>query len=176
MKRILGPLLAGSFLLACGVGDETPPMGDDEDERILCEATFAMTGTFTSATTLDPAGGCQPIGTWNVNVALADQGNCSGAVPFKPNYQYTVSRRTADPNDPDAVGDITYGGPTGDETDLQISAGGGGQCDAKFTHMNPNGAMVNELALRPWTDEPLSGGTTLPIKGEGTYKLWKEHP
>jgi len=175
MKRILGPVLAGVFFLACGVGDETP-MGDDEDERVLCQATLAMSGTFTASVALNPAGGCQPIGSWNVNVALADQGNCSGTVPFNTNYQYTVSRATVDPNDPDKVGDITYNG-TGDETTLQISAGGGGQCDAKFTHITANsGAMFNELAMRPWTDEPLAGGTTLPIMGEGTYTLWKEHP
>ena len=174
MKRILGPVLAGVFFLACGVGDDAP-MGDDDDERVLCQATLAMSGTFTASVALNPAGGCQPIGSWNVTVALADQGNCSGTIPFKPNYQYTVSRATVDPNDPDKVGDITDNG-TGDETALQISAGGGGQCDAKFTHYTPNGAMFNEFAMRPWTDEPLAGGTTLPIMGEGTYTLWKEHP
>ena len=175
MKRILGPLLASVFFLACGVGDDgTTPPGDDDD-RILCEATLAMSGTFTASAALNPAGGCQPLGMWNVNVALADMGTCTGTIPFKPNYQYTVSRATTDPNDPDKTGDITYNG-TGDETNLQISAGGGGQCDAKFIHLNPNGAMFNELALRPWTDEPLSGGMTLPIKGEGTYRLFKAHP
>jgi len=169
MKRILGPILGAALLAACGVGDDggTPP-GDDEDPDILCEATLTMTGTFTAPVALDPAMGCQPVGTWNVNVALADMGNCSGAVPFKANYTYTVS------------GDgtarmITYSG-SGDETKLNISAGGSGQCDAAFTHLNPNGAMFNELVLHPWIAEATSATTTLPIQGDGTYTLWKQRP
>ena len=171
MKRIIGTIV---LLGACGVGDETTP-GDDTDERILCEATLRMSGTFTAATTLDPLMGCQPLGTWNVNVALEDMGNCTGTIPFKPMYQYTVTRVNPDPNAPNMTGDITYNG-TGDETRLQISAGGSGQCDGAFTHLSPNGTQYNEFVLRPWTPDPTAGGTTLAIMGDGTYTLWKEKP
>ena len=148
MKRILGPVLAGVFFLACGVGDDAP-MGDDDDERILCQATLAMSGTFTASVALNPAGGCQPIGAWNVTVALADQGNCSGTIPFKPNYQYTVSRATVDPNDPDKVGDITYNG-TGDETALQIEVHA---LHAERRHVQPaRDAAVDRRAARRWHD------------------------
>lgn len=167
--------MASVFFLACGVGDDAPTPDPDIDERILCQATLTMSGTFTAAAALDPAGGCQPIGTWNVNVALADMGDCSGTIPFKPSYSYTVERRTPDPNDPNAAGAIVYNG-TGDETALNVSSGGGGQCNGKFTHLNPNGSMFNEFALRPWMDAPLAGGTTMTLKGEGTYSLWSEHP
>ena len=171
MKRILGPLSTCVLLAACGVGDSTtPPGGDDDvDERVACEATLAMSGTFTAPVALDPAMGCQPVGTWNVNVALLDMGTCTEAIPFKPNYQYTVS------------GDgtarmITYGG-SGDELKLNISAGGSGQCDAAFTHLSPaSGAMFNEFVLHPWTAKATAAVTTLTIMGEGSYTLWKERP
>ena len=172
MLRALGLVSALSLFVACGVGSDPDPgpgpSTDDVDERIQCTAELTMTGTFTAAATLDPTMGCQPSGTWNVTVTVSDMGECS-SVPLKASYVYTVVG--TGPNST-----ISYEG-TGDETLLQISAGGDGSCQGSFEHIFPaSGGNFHQLEMGPTIPEPATATTTLTIGGTGTYNLWKERP
>lgn len=170
MLRALGLVPTLSLMVACGVGsDPAPGPGntDDVDERIQCTAELTMAGTFTAAAALDPTMGCQPAGTWNVTATVADMGTCT-SVPLKASYVYTVAGMGHQSS-------ITYSG-TGDETALQISAGGDGSCKASFEHIASGGAGFNQFELGPTIPEPASAVTTLTIGGSGTYNLWKVHP
>jgi hypothetical protein len=171
MARLLGVLIAlGCGLAACGVGDDgfTPPPGDG-DEHITCTAELTMAGTFTAAATLDPTGGCQPAGTWNVTVTIASMGNCS-AVPNKGTYVYQVVGVGHDQT-------ITYqGASSGEDLQLQISASGAGECVGSFEHILANGSNFDQLQLHPRLPEPTAAVTELTVGGTGEYLLWDQHP
>jgi hypothetical protein len=165
-RTVLGSLV---IVAGCGVGDPGggTPGDDDVDERIACTAQLGMSGTFTAAAALDPTMGCQPAGTWAVTVTVTDPGDC-GSVPIKASYSYSVVGTGHDAT-------ITYQG-TGDETSLQISAGGDGQCTASFEHINGSGTAFNQFEMHPGIPEPTTAVTSLAIVGEGVFNLWKEHP
>src|ERR1051325_5599098 len=89
MLRTLGSLLIVTLLglVGCSVGgggdDDagTMMMPPEPDAAVplmsLCTAQLTLTGTFTAAATLDPAGGCQPQGTRAVTSTASYQGTWS---------------------------------------------------------------------------------------------------
>jgi hypothetical protein len=156
-------------LAACGVGDDSTLGGDtgDTDERISCTAELQVRGTFTAAVALDPLGGCQPAGTWNVTVTAPDNGTCA-SVPLKGSYTYTVSGESHSTT-------ISYGG-SGDETRLQISASGDGSCHGSFEHIAGSSGNFTQFVFHPTLPKPTAAVTTLTIGGTGEFNLWKVHP
>ena len=169
MTRTLGLMLAFGLLTACGVGDDPPPGGnDDVDERILCTAELTLAGTFTTPVALDPTMGCQPSGTWNVTATVTTMGSCS-AVPVKSSYVYNVAGMGHGST-------ISYMG-SGDETQLQISASGDGDCTAFFEHISPaGGGQFHHFEFHPILPEPTTATMTATLEGTATYNLWSEHP
>lgn len=155
---------------ACGLGSTGGLSGGDDDqslpENALCQSTLTITGTLApeGAPTADQ--GCVPQGTWTVNVAVADLGDCDGA-PVDAQYVYTVTGTGHNET-------ITFEG-SGDETELQIHAddSDGTACDGSFEHIWAGAASgeYNVMDLRPIAI-PSSG----MIAGEGTFQLWSAHP
>lgn len=172
VRTITAMLALGMFgLVGCGVGEsggQTPPGPDANELSPLCIATVALSGTFTAPAALDPLGGCQPEGTWQVNVTVSDKGTCA-TVSVKTSYSYTltgVGRSTQ----------ITYSKASGEEFQGNVSATGDGQCSGFFEHILPVGADFAQIALRPLLPEPTDAVTTLAIGGSGDFQLWKSHP
>lgn len=160
----LGVALAGCTLGTVGGGG---PVGNDEDQRpaeVLCEAQLTITGTFAPPGT--PPGaelGCVPEGTWTVNVAVGDEGDC-GAVPIATTYTYTVVGTGRDQM-------IQYTTQTGEEIWLNIHAGGNGECEGSFEHIWPAEGGFNVMLLKPWFE-----AGTQTMQGTGTFQVWNEHP
>jgi len=134
----------------------------------VCTATVALAGTFTAAATLDPAGGCQPAGTWAVTTSVSDMGTCT-TVPVKASYSYTVSGTGRDTL-------LTYTKDTGEDFTGAVEATGGGGCEGSFDHVVADAGKFDEANLHPQLANPTAGGTTLTITGTGTYNLWSAHP
>lgn len=157
-------------MTACGVGEDgqPTPIPDPVDERLLCTAELRMTGSFTAPAPRDPTMGCQPVGTWNVTATVVDMGSCAN-VPLKASYVYLVEGEGHGST-------ITYQG-TGDETNLQISATGNGDCSASFEHIAPVGdGKFFQFELHPLLPEPTAATTTETLAGDGTFNLWSVHP
>ena len=164
MSLVLG--LAG--LAGCS-GDVEGGGGpaDSNEDAILCTATVTLTGTFTAPVALDPTGGCQPEGTWSVNVTVGDKGTCN-TVTVKPSYSYTLS----------GVGHnttVSYAGGSG-EFQGNVSATGDGACSGYFEHILADGTNFDHISLHPLVPKPTAAVTTLTISGTGDYELWKRHP
>ena len=167
-------------IAACGVGGggddgsntgsgsgKTPPT----DQVAVCAATLAVSGTFTVGTglTLDPAGGCQPAGSWAVTVAVADQGTCT-AVPVKTSFAYTVTGAARETQ-------LTYSAAAGEDFSGAVEATGGGTCEGSFDHVVKDGTKFDEINLHPALAKVTDAAqTTLTISGSGTYNLWDAHP
>jgi hypothetical protein len=169
MVRQLTSLVLGLVGLAgCSVdGTEAMAPPDTGDDPILCTATVTLTGTFTAPVALDPTGGCQPEGTWAVNVAVSDRGTCS-TVSVKPSYNYTLS----------GVGHsttVTYTG-SGGEFQGNVSATGDGACSGFFEHIQTDGTNFDHISLHPLVPKPTASVTQLTISGTGDFELWKRHP
>ena len=182
MIRTLGPLLIVALLglVGCSVGGDggggvdasmmMPPDPDAAAPRMsLCTATLALTGTFTAAATLDPAGGCQPQGTWAVTATVSDQGTCSN-VPLKTSYSYALSGTGRDTK-------ITYTKANGEEFQGAVSASGSGGCEGSFEHVQPDGSNFDQLQLHPFLPKvPAPDLMELSITGSGSFDLWMQHP
>lgn len=136
----------------------------------VCSATLTVTGTFTVAAgvTLDSTAGCQPAGTWVVNVAVADKGTCS-TVPVKMSYSYTLTGTGRDTA-------LSYTTGTGEEFNGAVEATGNGTCEGSFDHIVSDGGKYDEINLHPQLAHATDGATTLAITGTGTYDLWAAHP
>jgi hypothetical protein len=177
MVRKYNSLLAlGVFgLVGCGGGisggggsDGQLPPQDATEELTLCTAVVMLSGTFTAVAALDPAGGCQPQGTWAVTATVSDKGTCS-TVPLKASYSYTLSgtgRNTM----------ITYSKATGEEFQGTVESSGSGGCEGSFEHIQPDGSNFDQLSLHPLLPKPTAADTTLAISGTGQFDLWKRHP
>jgi hypothetical protein len=162
-------------ILGCGVGGgddgggNKPPAADAMvDEVALCTAQITLTGTFTAAAALDPTGGCQPDGMWQITATLSDKGGCAD-VPLKSSYTYTVSGTGRDSK-------VAYGAATGEEFLGSIEATGDGACSGSFEHISPDSSNFDQLTLRPLIPKPTTAVTTLVISGSAEFDLWKRHP
>ncbi len=166
---------------ACGVGGGGDDSGNQNlgsgsgsappaDTVAVCTATLTVTGTFTVAAgvTLDSTAGCQPAGTWTVNVAVADKGTCT-AVPLKAGYAYTVAGVGRDTS-------LTYATATGEDFSGAVEASGNGTCEGSFDHIVPDSGKFDEVNLHPQLAPATDGAATLTITGTGTYNLWAAHP
>jgi len=183
MIRTLGSLLTVTLLglVGCSVGggDDDgmmmmPPPAADPDAALplmsLCTAQLTLTGTFTtSATALDPVGGCQPQGTWAVTATVSDKGTCAD-VPLKDGYSYTLTGTGRDTK-------IAYTKDSGEEFVGAVSATGSGGCEGSFDHVQPAGGNFDQVQLHPVLPKiPAADLTELPITGKGEFNLWMQHP
>jgi hypothetical protein len=162
-------------ILGCGVGGgddgggtTKPPADAMPEELALCTAQVALTGTFTAPAALDPTGGCQPDGTWQITATLSDKGGCAN-VPLKSSYTYTLTGVGRDSK-------VTYSAATGEEFQGSIEATGDGACSGSFEHIAADGGNFDQLTLRPLIPKPTTAVTTLTISGSGEFDLWKHHP
>jgi hypothetical protein len=163
-------------LVGCGVGggDTSPdasqaPPPDTTPERVpVCTAQLAVTGTFTAAAALDPAGGCQPQGTWAVTATVSDKGTCT-TVPLKSGYSYTLSGTGRDTK-------ITYTKDNGEEFQGTVIASGSGGCEGSFEHIQTDSSNFDQLNLHAFLPKPMADDTELAITGTGEFQLWSSHP
>ena len=170
-------LVAGfAGLAACGDDGGTFVPVDAAPERMpLCTATVSLTGTFTPSAVVDPAGGCQPAGSWQVTVATADKGNCA-TVHTNPTYAHTV---TGDPAMPARSTAVTYTTPASGESDVLTITGDNGQCTGNFEHVLANGTQFDQISLHPRTPKFSDGSADMSpraLVGDGEYDLWAEAP
>jgi hypothetical protein len=158
-----------TFASGCGVGggDQQGP-GSNTDPTPTCTAQLTLSGTFTAPAALDPAGGCQPAGTWVVTATVADKGMCAN-VPLKTNYTYTLTGTGRGTQ-------LMYSTSAGEEFTGAVNASGSGGCEGAFDHVIADGSNFDELNLHPLLPTPTAGGTTLTITGTGKFDLWSHHP
>lgn len=180
MNRTLASLFAVTLsLVGCSVGGDdggmmTPPPADAEADvaaelKSLCTAQLTVTGTFTAAATLDPAGGCQPQGTWAVTATVSDMGTCAN-VPLKPDYSYTMTGTGRDAK-------IAYSKASNEEFVGAVSASGSGGCAGSFDHVQPDSGSFDQVQLHGFLPKvPAADLTELPITGTGEFNLWTQHP
>jgi len=183
MLRKLTFALVLGLLGGCGVGGgdggQTTPdagggsgsgsgPGSDDTPKADCSAELTVTGTFTAAAALDPLGGCQPAGTWELTAAVSSQGNCA-SVPVKVSYTYTLTGVGRDTQ-------LTYSTSSGEEFHGAVNATGSGGCQGSFEHITAETGKFGQLLLKPLLPAPTAGGTTLAITGVGHYDLWPMHP
>jgi hypothetical protein len=182
MIRSLGSLLVlGMVGFGCGVGggssrapdapEDVPiiPPQDTNDQSITCTAQITLTGTFTAAAMLDPAGGCQPIGTWAVTATVSDKGNCT-TVKVKDAYTYTL---TGGGHDTKVAYDAKE---SGEEFQGNVNATGSGACSGAFEHILADGSSFDQIALHPLIPKPTDAVTELEISGSGEFMQWSRHP
>lgn len=164
MRTVLGALLTGVVLSACGVGDD--PVSDDRDEQlgIDCNATFTTSGTWASASPTRPADvptGCWPVGTWTFT-AKVDTNECAKTPSVLPTYSFKVDRAVnPDPNmDIGYVETYTWFGDQALLYKLSVSETGSG-CEGGLQLYSVDG-------LEYWNMKPhlLENGT---IDGFGEY-------
>jgi hypothetical protein len=180
MTRSLGSLLMlGLVGFGCGVGNgsgtgtpdakevEIPPQ-DSREQSITCTALITLTGTFTAAAALDPAGGCQPAGTWAVTAAVTDMGNCTG-VKVKDAYSYTLTGAGHDTK-------VDYDKQPDEEFLGNVTANGNGNCSGFFEHILADGSSFDQIVLHPVLPKPTDAVTELAITGSGEFDQWNRHP
>jgi hypothetical protein len=144
------------------------PPQDTSERSALCTAQVAITGTFTAAAALDPAGGCQPQGTWAVTATVSDKGTCT-TVRLKSGYSYTLSgtgRQTK----------IAYTKASGEEFQGNVMATGAGGCEGSFEHIQTDANNFDQLDLHAFLPRPMAADTELAITGTGEFQLWSSHP
>jgi hypothetical protein len=163
-------------LVGCGVGggDTTPdasqaPPPDTATEILpLCTAQIAVSGTFTAAAALDPAGGCQPQGTWAVTATVSDKGNCA-TVPLKTEYSYTLTGTGRNTK-------IAYTKTNGEEFQGAVAGSGSGGCEGSFEHIQTDSSNFDQLNMHAFLPKPMAADTELAITGTGEFRLWSSHP
>jgi hypothetical protein len=165
----MGVLLACAS--GCGVGSVSTgdDIGDDDTTlpaNALCQSELTITGTFATSTVPPPTEdlGCVPQGTWTLEIAVADVGDCEAA-PVSDTYVYTVSGEGATQM-------IDYTGAAGEELTSGIHAGGNGQCEGSFEHIWA--ATDGEFHVAQLS--PYFAPGTATMLGSGTYQLWTQHP
>jgi hypothetical protein len=171
-------LALGVFgLVGCGVGGSdggtTPdapqaPPQDSAEVLPLCTAQVALSGTFTAAAALDPAGGCQPQGTWAVTATVSDKGTCT-TVPLKAEYSYALSGTGRDTK-------IAYTKASGEEFQGNVQATGSGGCEGSFEHIQTDGNNFDQVNLHAFLPKPMAADTELAITGTAEFRLWSSHP
>ena len=151
----LAVLITGG--LACDVGGTDPggipPKAVDADEPALveCTAEFSLTGTLNPPVTPNPGAGCVPTGTWTVNLAMTDPGNCAQAFEWQAQYVYSIT------GDSEIGYTYTYlGDPADENVYLKVTAAGG-TCNGSFEHYT-NGTK-DLLNIKAFEDDLLITGT-----------------
>lgn len=141
---------------------------------LQCSADLNVTGTFAPTDGVgggtdpeDPESGwsCIPVGTWSLNVEVADQGDCS-EVPILSQYVYTITEDGMDTGRADYV-TVYQEDPNGDLSYLKVTIEG--PCIGNFEHFSSDGTQVT--TLRPFVD---TDGGDFTIGGVGTYELFAE--
>jgi hypothetical protein len=165
-------------LAGCSVGGDdggssmpdapTGPQTDATEVVALCTAKITLSGTFTAAKALDPAGGCQPDGTWAVNATVSDKGTCT-TVPVKTSYSYTLAGTGHDTK-------ITYTKASGEEFQGNVTATGSGGCEGSFEHIQTDGSNFDQINMHAFLPKPTAADTQLAITGTGEFDLWDHHP
>ena len=153
-------------VLACDLGSSGPMMmgGDadplgNNDDRIECEATFSLTGSLVPSVTPDPDAGCVPNGTWTVDLAVLDAGNCAEAFEWEAQYVYEVT------GDNEIGFTYTYvGDPTNEDVFLKVTAAGS-LCNGSFEHYT-NGTK-DLLNIKP-TEQDFN------LTGTAYFERWFE--
>lgn len=141
--------LAGS--IGCGTGDVSgDPPNDDLPEYIDCIADLTLTGTFTppgAPPTIED--GCVPEGTWLVQVAVGDQGECT-EVPVATSYEFVITR--------DEGGNLIATFAEQGDRDFNFSVSSNtGDCKANFEIAAADGYSL--IILRPLEVEGVIGGS-----------------
>ena len=170
MRKVGVLILLGLSVGACGVGDEdnTPPDTDDPNAKlgIVCDATFAITGTFVAGTPARPVEvptGCWPVGTWTFTARVADN-TCPTAPAILPSYQFSVGREEG----ADMQGWVETYVWAGDQASvrrLKVTEGGGGDCEGGLELFSADGTQF-------WNMKPAQEGGVL--SGVGEYALYTE--
>jgi hypothetical protein len=154
----------------------------------LCTAQLTVTGNLAAAATPDPTMGCQPGGTWTVDVTVSDMGNCA-TVPVQQSYTVDVSGSARQES-------ITHDHGSGEDDELEIDAADG-RCDANFELVVADSGQFDQIVLQPSTpvfcpdestttdgsgNEIITCGTgavtttSIALTGTGEYDLWAQHP
>jgi hypothetical protein len=155
---VLGPGLGGCSLDTIDNGPgyvEDDPENPLDDEEIVCSRFLEVSGTLEpEGEPPDPLGGCEPFGTWTVNVVITDDGGCD-EVPVESQYVYVVGQ--------DEEGwYYEFIGDTDAEVEMSVRGKGGGECAGTFIHTLGNHYIV----LKPVE-------TNLTLLGTGRYDLMR---
>jgi hypothetical protein len=125
---------------------------DDELEPgILCKTELDVTGTVAKTNPPDPEGGCDPVGTWTLEVALGDptSTDCTDA-PTLGTYVYVVTEL------PEGGYEYAYPADPASEPYMRVR-GAGGDCAGTFTHMSADGLVEHTFSVSE-TDGTIVGG------------------
>jgi len=155
-------LLVGTLglgLAACTtLGEvEDPPPGDDAPidetpEGVLCQAELSITGTLVPpGDAPSPDDGCIPLGTWTLNIAMSDPGDCD-EVPVDAQYIYEITGNRDDGYEYSYVAD-----PDSELVRLKVTQGGPGDCEGNFEHYAADGKAL--LLLKPFERDLSVSGT-----------------
>jgi hypothetical protein len=157
----------GLTFASCTLGDVGggTPTGDDDvsPQHALCDAVLELSGTLSPpGTPPTPELGCVPEGRWTVSLRVG--ANDCGDVPMAAAYTYVVTGTGRDR-------EIAVEGADGHEVNLNIHAGGNGECEGSFEHIWPAADGFHVALLKPWFPPG-----SVSIVGTGSYQLWTEHP
>jgi hypothetical protein len=129
---------------AGSVGRSSTPAAEEDGPvpgapEVLCEASLGIGGTFVAGMAPPPGlgGGCWPVGTWSLQVALVDPGNCTEVV-FEPSYEYQVTRG------PSGAWQVAYPAHPGAPALLGVK-GASGDCLGTFEHLSADRTRVVQL-------------------------------
>jgi hypothetical protein len=154
--------LLGLLASGCDVGEsgDGPAPPAEDQLALLCEATLTITGTFEQGGT-PPAEGCSAEGTWTVQVAVDDPGDCD-SVNINDEYVYVVTR------DEEELLQVDYqGSDANPDADSYKPGSAGDTCRINSEHFSADEREI--VYLRAFED-----GTTLT--GSGDYELWGDAP
>lgn len=161
-------------LAGCGVGDASGGGDANGAVGLQCSAELSVTGTFAPTDGMgggtdpeDPESGwsCVPVGTWTLNVEVADQGDCS-EVPVLSQYVYTITEDNQDTGRADYI-TVYQEDPNGEFSYLKVTIEG--PCIGNFEHYSSDGKEVT--ILRPFVD---TEGENFAIGGTGVFELFAE--
>lgn len=172
------PVLALALLstAACdgAVGEDDPgPLAN-----VLCQAPLTVTGQFMSSVTPPPTAdqGCVPTGSWTINVAVADNGDCS-AVDVLPTYTVQIVNTAPAGERPNNEITVTNA-PAGAEVDTGLNASGNGACNLSLDILTPapTSGQFHMVSLRTYVDPADTAARTIMAGPDSRFQLWKQHP
>jgi hypothetical protein len=156
-RLLLALALTLALAPACSLGDATTDDDDDDiigDPDILCTAELTVTGNLAPAGATPGADdGCIPMGTWTVNVAVADDGGCTD-VAVEAQYIYNVTLAE------NGTWAVAYPADPAADTYLTMRSSGPGDCEGTFQHTSADGTQ--DMILKPFERD-------LTITGSGTF-------
>jgi hypothetical protein len=167
MKRLAGCFGLALIALASACttgsvdGDDTGPVGDDEEDEILCQTDLDVAGTFT-VSDAQPAEivGCWPIGTWTWQATVTSN-NCAQTPALLPSYSFR-GERDLSADDPNYAWDFIITAPNDPLATVGVQSGGGGQCSAGLLYYTADGHGT--YSLHPAIQDDGS------LIGHGTYQ------